>query len=221
MDWTETVDAYCERLAPGLWAEPLNALSNAAFLLAALVMWARLRGHDLPPGRALCAALAAIGITSGLWHVLAVAWAGALDVLSILVFILIYLYAANRAFWGLSVPLSLLGVGLFFPWTAALVPLLSGLPLLGASAGYLPVLLLIALYALLLRARAPDTARGLAIGAAILLVSLILRSLDEPLCAGWPSGTHVYWHLLNGLMLGWMIEVYRRHAVGQARTGVA
>jgi hypothetical protein len=32
-------------------------------------------------------------------------------------------------------------------------------------------------------------------------------------------GTHFLWHILNGLMLGWMIEVYRRHmlAVPRAR----
>lgn len=27
----EFIDIYCERLGPGLWAEPLNALTNAAF----------------------------------------------------------------------------------------------------------------------------------------------------------------------------------------------
>jgi hypothetical protein len=26
-----------------------------------------------------------------------------------------------------------------------------------------------------------------------------------------PLGTHFGWHLLNAVMLGWMIEVYRRH----------
>jgi aspartyl-tRNA(Asn)/glutamyl-tRNA(Gln) amidotransferase subunit C len=26
-----------------------------------------------------------------------------------------------------------------------------------------------------------------------------------------PLGTHFLWHILNGIMLGWMIEVYRRH----------
>jgi hypothetical protein len=38
-----------------------------------------------------------------------------------------------------------------------------------------------------------------------------LRTLDEPFCATFPIGTHFLWHLLNALMLGWMIEVYRRH----------
>ena len=29
------MDAYCERVGPGLLAEPLNAVSNISFLLAA------------------------------------------------------------------------------------------------------------------------------------------------------------------------------------------
>ena len=36
MDWMAPLDGYCERLGPGLWAEPLNFLSNAAFLVAAI-----------------------------------------------------------------------------------------------------------------------------------------------------------------------------------------
>lgn len=29
------IDIYCERTAQGFWNEPLNALTNAAFLIAA------------------------------------------------------------------------------------------------------------------------------------------------------------------------------------------
>jgi hypothetical protein len=28
----DTLDLYCERTAPGLWNEPLNALTNLAFI---------------------------------------------------------------------------------------------------------------------------------------------------------------------------------------------
>ena len=100
---------------------------------------------------------------------------------------------------------------LFFPYAAALVPVFQLIPGLGGSAGYAPVPLLILIYAVLLRHRAPETAAGMALGAAILIVSLTFRTLDAPLCPVWPAGTHFIWHLLNGIMLGWMIEVYRRH----------
>ena len=29
---TETIDIYCERLDPSFWAEPINALTNLAFI---------------------------------------------------------------------------------------------------------------------------------------------------------------------------------------------
>lgn len=45
------IDIYCERLAPGLLAEPLNALSNISFLIAALAIWRFARLHqEIPTG---------------------------------------------------------------------------------------------------------------------------------------------------------------------------
>ena len=32
-------------------------------------------------------------------------------------------------------------------------------------------------------------------------VSLTLRTVDEPLCAQWPIGTHFLWHCLNATVL--------------------
>ena len=43
MDWFRYIDIYCERTAPGFWDEPLNAVSNAAFLIAAIAAAARRR----------------------------------------------------------------------------------------------------------------------------------------------------------------------------------
>jgi len=38
VDFWRSVDLYCERTDPGFWSEPLNAASNAAFLLAAALI---------------------------------------------------------------------------------------------------------------------------------------------------------------------------------------
>ncbi|MDX1779899.1 MAG: ceramidase domain-containing protein [Thalassovita sp.] len=209
MDWGQTVDGYCERVGAGYWAEPVNALTNLGFLFAAAVMWPRVRGLGL--GRALTAVLAAIGLGSWLFHTHAQVWAGIADTVPILIFVLIYIYAANRDYWRMSSGWAFGVTLLFFPYAAATLPLFRMVPGLGSSAGYAPVPLLIAIYAVLLRRRAPAVAKSLGIGAAILTLSITFRSLDEPLCAVWPLGTHFIWHLLNATMLGWMIEVYRRH----------
>lgn len=209
MELLRQIDGYCERVGPQYWAEPWNAVTNLAFILAAVLMWRRSAG--VPMARALAAVLFVIGVGSYLFHTHAQVWAAIVDVAPILVFILLYIFAVNRDVWGLR-PWVAGGVTLLFlPYAALTVPLWQGVPLFGVSAGYMPVPVLILIYAALLSLRYPATARGLALGAGILLVSLTFRGLDEMLCAQIPRGTHFAWHILNAVMLGWMIEVYLRH----------
>lgn len=209
MGWTTPVDSYCERLGPGLWAEPLNASTNLAFALAAWVMWRRTEA--MPYGRALCAVLFAIAIGSGLFHTVAERWAGLADVVPILVFILVFLWAVNREVWRMGRAAAVLATVLFIPYAAGAAALIGrAAPWIGTSAGYVPVVLLIAGYAAALAPRARAFARDLSIGACVLALSIAARALDMPLCPVWPLGTHFLWHLLNALMLGWMIEALRR-----------
>ena len=204
------MDGYCERLGPDFWAEPINAFTNLAFIFAAIIMAWRLRGQKAPMAWLLVAILTAIGIGSFLFHTHATIWAVTADVVPILLFILLYIFVINRDVLGLTGWRPYAASALFLPYAAVTVPLFGLVPVLGVSAGYLPVALLIALYAIGLRHREREVARGLGIGAAILMLSITLRSLDMPLCDGFPHGTHFMWHILNGVMLGWMIEVYRR-----------
>lgn len=216
MNWLAPVDAYCERTGPEYWSEPINAVTNLAFLIAALVLWPRLRGPEMAMGRALAAVLFVIGIGSWLFHTHANRLTGLMDVLPILAFILLYVFAATRDYFGARPWIAALVTAGFIPYAAATVPIFAMIPGLGSSASYAPVPLLILVYATLLRRRLPETARGLAIGAGILIVSLTFRTLDQPLCGALPFGTHFLWHVLNALMLGWMIEVWRRHRLGSA-----
>ena len=209
MDWTRAVDAYCERTGPEYWAEPVNALTNAAFLVAALVMWRRTPG--LPLARVFCLILFVIGVGSFLFHTHAQVWAGVADSTPIALYILAYIYAINLHVWRWRWRVAALGALAFVPYAVVVGQVFAAVPFVAVSAGYWPVPLLIAIYALLLRHRAPRTAGGLAVGAGILVVSLTFRSVDAALCAAIPLGTHFMWHILNALMLGWMIEVYRRH----------
>ncbi len=218
MDWTEQINSYCERLDASYWAEPVNALTNLAFVVAAAALWPRVArmqaGRRL--ARALVIVLAVIGVGSWLFHTHAQVWSALADVIPIAAFVLLYVFVANRHYWGLGLWAALGLTALFVPYAALTVPLFQMVPGLGSSAGYAPVPLLIAVYAVLLRRRLPQVARGLFIGAGILVVSLTFRTLDQPLCAAIPLGTHFMWHILNAVMLGWMIEVYRRHMLAGA-----
>ncbi|MBJ3763891.1 ceramidase domain-containing protein [Maribius pontilimi] len=215
MDLTRAIDGYCERMGPGLLAEPANALTNVAFLVVALWLWRRSRGIE----RVLCAVLAAIGLGSGLFHTYAVAWAALADTIPIAVFILLYVFAAHRHFLGWSAPWSMLGVAAFVPYLVLAARGFAALPGFAISAAYWPVPLAIAGYGVWLSRDLPHVARGLWIGAAILSLSLVARSLDAPLCDSLPLGTHFMWHLLNAVMLGWMIGVLRRQRLERGGQG--
>ncbi len=200
--------AYCERTDFTFWSEPVNALSNLAFLIVAGILWRATAGVAL--ARAMVVVLAAIGVGSLLWHSFATRWAGLADVLPIMGFILLYLFAATRDFLRLHALWAVLAVVLFLPYAAVVTWGLSELvPGLGGSAAYASVALLIAAYGLWLRDS--QTGRGLLLGAGMLAVSLGFRVADEAVCAVFPIGTHFLWHIVNALMLGWMIRVYLRH----------
>ncbi len=115
MNWNEKVFAYCERGSdPGFWAEPLNAVSNAAFIIAAvlaLIDWRRSRREAME--LLLIITVFLIGIGSFLFHTVATKWARFGDVAPIGVFMLGYLVFALRRFVGLNWPGAAVAIGCF------------------------------------------------------------------------------------------------------------
>ncbi|MFO8125365.1 ceramidase domain-containing protein [Yoonia sp.] len=216
MDWFEQIDGYCERTDFTYWSEPVNAVTNLAFIIAALIFWRRSAG--VPMVRVLSAILFLIGIGSYLFHTHATVWAAMADVVPIGVFILTYLFVVNRDMVPMGGWLAAFATALFIPYAAALVPVLNHIPFLAISNFYWTVPILLCLYAAFLRKR-PGIAQGFLIGAGLLSLSIVIRSLDEILCDVIPIGTHFMWHVLNGVMLGWMIHVYTRHMLATGRAG--
>jgi hypothetical protein len=215
LDWTRQLNTYCERLGPEFWAEPVNAVTNLAFIVAAVVGWrafARRGGDDLAIAW-LVVVVTAVGIGSFLFHTVATVWAAFADVLPITIFILSYLALVLRR-------------GFRLPWWAALALTVVFLPVssaveagvgaavgdaLGGSEGYLPALVALVVCGAWLARRGHGLGPPLLAGAAIFAVSLTFRTLDMPLCPVFPLGTHFLWHLLNGVLLGWLILTLVRH----------
>lgn len=212
---TRSVDIYCERLGPGFWAEPVNAVTNMAFLIAAGVAWhqAAVRGRlDLGVGL-LIALVGAIGVGSFLFHTVATVWASIADVVPIQLFIVSYLVLALRRLLGLDwTPSLLLGIG-FVPAAMLVTPVLRATfaDTLHGSEAYLPALVVLLGVGASLAARGEASWRPLLAAAAVLALSLVFRTADEALCPHWPIGTHFIWHLLNGLLLGILLLAMIRH----------
>lgn len=209
VDWLRPLDLYCERIGPGLWAEPLNALTNLAFLVAAFVVWRRLAlsaQSDAPRRylQALAALVVCIGIGSGLFHTTARVWSSILDVLFISLFIYsffgYFLHFVARLPWSKTVPA--LAAFLALNWLVGRA-FDAALPreVLNGSEDYLPPLLALAAIGSYMRLRRlPGSARLLA-AAGVFALSVSLRSVDQRWCAALPLGTHFLWHLLNAWVL--------------------
>ncbi|MFI5906944.1 hypothetical protein [Dactylosporangium sp. NPDC051541] len=183
------VDGYCERVGPALWAEPLNAVSNVAFLVACAVLLIRSRHRTLP------ILLGVVGLCSLSFHTYAVGVTAALDSLSILVFVLVAVVALTRYGLGVRAGLAWIAAPAFVVFAVFVDVLLALAGRQYTLGGYLPAALALAGFAVALRSR------GLGVATGVFAVSLTLRTLDGPLCHAVPVGLHWGWHCLNAVVL--------------------
>lgn len=212
MDWNAPIDIYCERLGPGFWAEPVNALTNGAFLLAALVGAAAARRAGLrhPALWALIGLAALIGVGSFLFHTVATPWAALTDVVPIWTFVALYLWTFATRVTGIR-PVALLGAAALA--IAALVALVAGLrrvlgpaaAALNGSEQYAPALLALVVFAVLLARRRHHLAPLVTGIAGLFALSLGFRTADMHVCDALPLGTHFLWHLLNGTVIALLL----------------
>ena len=206
------LDVYCERAgAAGLWAEPVNLLTNAAFLLAALLAGRRLLAAPGLGARnawdlwLLVLLLAAIGIGSALWHSFATRWAVLTDIIPITLFINLYLLSFGWRVLALQ-PLPLAGLWLGYQVLSVGLVAAAGPELLNGSIGYLPALVFLVGFWWTLRRHAHPLAPTLRAASVLFAVSLTLRTLDAALCEALPLGLHFGWHLLNALLLYLLLD---------------
>jgi hypothetical protein len=234
--WHDRIFRYCERGSDtGFWAEPLNAVTNGAFLLAAVV--AAIHLSRTPAKRnviaewALIALLFAIGSGSFLFHTYATRWAAVADTAPIGLFMVAYLTYALRRFlewpWVAILAALFLFAGMLrlagsvtcniglLPATEAM-----GAPCLNGTAGYLPAFFSLLVVGILLALRRHVASRAVLGAAAVFAVSMSVRTLDWEICqvtawGGRPIGTHFLWHLLNAALLYALVRTAIRY--GEAR----
>ena len=193
------MDAYCERVGMGLFAEPLNAVSNVSFLLAAWAAWvlARRVGALSAGVRALIAMWASVGVGSILWHTYPTMLTLLLDIVPILIFIVWFVWLYTRNVLGMRPPFAVAAVGAFLAATFLAFPLagvLHGAPV------YTPGLV-VTLVLGVFHARERGVARfALLAAAGVYLAALFLRTIDNEVCPVLPIGTHFLWHVLIGLV---------------------
>jgi hypothetical protein len=240
----EHVFLYCERgTDPALFAEPINALSNGGFLLAALVglqllLW-RPREERSADHYLLVTLVFLIGLGSLAFHLFATRETALADVIPIGLFMLVYLgFALNRYLgvppgWTILLVIGFAGlIGLtgqikcgegLIALPGANVP--GAKTCLNGSLFYMPSLAALIVIGLLLKEWGHRAAPYVLWAAAVFAVSVTLRTLDMALCEravfdGRKIGTHFLWHLLNALTLFLLLRASLEAGAQTVRTGV-
>lgn len=212
------VDIYCERTSPAFWAEPVNALTNLSFIAAALwgLSEARRRGENSGAVFALIGLAALIGIGSFLFHSFAQVWSSLADVVPIWIFVaLAAAISAVRIGGAKTRTVAITALALIA--TIILAQSFGGdaqspraTPRFNGSLQYAPaVMVLLAFTVIAWLRQSPLTGW---IGAALLVftLSLLARTFDMAVCASFPLGLHWIWHLLNGLVIGIILQIIIR-----------
>jgi Ceramidase len=207
MALSDQLNNYCERIGPDFWSEPLNAVTNAAFLIAAFVaylIWRRKAPDDLSV-MLLIVIVFVTGVGSFLFHTFATRWAMLADIIPITLFIHIYLFVALKRFLKLPWWAALLIVAGFFGITPLVAQVVASFA--GSSAGYVPALLAIFVVGGLFYRKNKHLGAEVLLTGLVFAVSLTLRTLDEPLCTQLAFGTHFMWHILNAIVLFRLLRV--------------
>lgn len=192
------VDLYCERLGPGLLAEPLNAFTNAAFFVAAWALWRLAQRSNALSGdmRVVIALIVMTGIGSTIFHTFATPWAHWLDIAPILLFQLTFLWVCARRVMrlGFAPTASLIVVFLAVALYSRQFP-----HLLNRSLMYAPALFAMLALGLYHWGRGKPRRFSLLAAVGVLAVALFFRTVDEAVCEYLPLGTHFLWHLATAV----------------------
>jgi hypothetical protein len=179
---------------------------------------ARAEGRLELPLKILIGLVFAIGVGSTLWHTFAQRWAGAADVIPIMLFIVTYVGLAMWRYFGMrsAEAITIAVAFLFFAGGLRRAAAASLPTVMSPSFGYLPALAALLASGVLLLLRRHPAGLWLLGAATVFVVSLTFRGLDQHVCGGFPVGTHFMWHVLNAVVLGILLMAFLRH--GTSRT---
>ncbi|MBU2942521.1 ceramidase domain-containing protein [Shimia thalassica] len=225
MDYATYIDLYCERTAPGFWNEPINAISNIAFPLAALWAWIEARKNPPVPLaiHVLIVLAALIGVGSFLFHTFANSWTELADVIPIWSFVALYVLVSIHLIGGVA-PRRILRIAAIVGAVLVVWFLASGSPEADASHAhghshspfngslqYAPALIALVVFSIITWRRHHPMAPWAIAATLVFGASLTFRTVDISYCSALPLGTHFMWHLLNGLMVGLLLQALVRN----------
>ena len=211
------INLYCERLNTSFWAEPVNALSNIAFIItgiAALILIRR--NKETKNWQLITLAILAfiVGIGSFIFHTFATVLTSWGDNIPIIIFVSFLLYLVFIRAFNVRPFISILYL-IAYSIANVLFLKLFGDKLFHGSIAYVPILLIFLFIGLVTRHQKPTLSNNLLLSAVIFFISIIFRSIDGLVCPQFPIGTHFIWHILNAVSM-----YFQMRAVIITRTAV-
>ena len=191
---------YCERTAQGLLSEPLNSITNLAFIIISILILKRYRGEKYSV--IFGSLIGLIGIGSFLFHTIPTKMTGLLDIIAILLLILFYLFIINNSVLNFSKIFSLV-ITLVSPVIYFYIgnELKGSISFLGDSSFYIIILMhLFIIYLFALKEKIEGSFYIL-LANIIFAISILFRAVDNHICNINFYGTHFLWHILNSLVL--------------------
>lgn len=195
----------CERHSEGMFAEPLNLITNGGFIGVAIALFCYYHRHsDLKGMRiydihALTFLIFCIGVGSSIFHMFPSPTTEMIDMISIVLFInLFFLSTMVRILKCKWVETTVCYVA-FIGFTNILVTHFPNA--MNDSIAYLSTMTALIIIALYLNLKRRATARMFMVAALIGVVSLFFRVIDNAVCEQIPFGTHFLWHSCNALLI--------------------
>lgn len=208
----EDIDKYCERLSTELWGEPLNIVSNLAFLVAGYVLLRLYRSRLNDQGlknwdiQGLIFLLLIIGIGSSVWHIYAKRWSLYIDVIPILLFINIAILSCLYRVVRCTISLTA-GVFLLYQLFNYSLQSMLDKDFLNGSIFYLPTWLLLVGISLYLKRSDSEHSQQFFTICIIFTAALIFRTIDLGVCTVFPVGTHFIWHIMSAYMMYLIVRI--------------
>lgn len=222
------IDLHCERVADGLFQEPLNTLSNFLFFVAAYFLFKQLKKserHDVKLGflKFLTFMTVIIGIGSIVFHMSARMWGSVVDVLPIAIFAIVLMYKFARIPFGLNRLESVFALFVF-----AMINISFKINVVKAPDGYvslIPSAVVLCLLSLYMLHTKNSSAKVFLKATAIATIAILCRTVDTMMndygtCHYFPIGTHFLWHSLMAWFIFILIEelITRKVALAKQKT---
>jgi len=211
----------CERVGPGLLAEPLNVISNFGFILVAIAIYRYYHRHEDIGGRriwdiqALTFLVFIIGVNSIVFHAYPNQTTELMDTVPIVLFILLYFVSVLFRIGRVNIFQAVVCSTAFVGFSHILVHQFPHA--MNDSIGYLSSMIALIAIAVYLHLKARPSSSHFMLAAVVGCTSLFCRVIDRDVCDVLPMGTHFLWHCLNALLLYILLKQIIRNVNRDAR----